>query len=250
MKKEPLISIITVVYNGEKHLQQTINSVYKQTYKNIEYIIVDGNSSDGTLDIIKQNESKITKWISEPDKGLYDAMNKGIKMASGELIGMINSDDWYEINAVEMTVNHYHKNPDKRIFHGNIKCIDERNHTFYVKKPKNSSFLLKYHAMTLNHPSMFVHQEIYSLWTYNTSLKSLSDYQFTLEVFLNNQRWFHYIPKLMSNFRLGGVSGKISNTTSIIENFKARRNAGMSLGKSLFALMFRIGFILFKYVRK
>jgi hypothetical protein len=104
--------------------------------------------------------------------------------------------------------------------------------------------------MTLNHPSMFVHQEIYSLWTYNTSLKSLSDYQFTLEVFLNNQRWFHYIPKLMSNFRLGGVSGKISNTTSIIENFKARRNAGMSLGKSLFALMFRIGFILFKYVRK
>ena len=104
MKQTPLISIITVVYNGEQHIQQTINSIKHQTYKNIEHIIIDGNSSDGTLDIIKKNKS-VSKYISEPDRGIYDAMNKGINIASGELIGILNSDDWYELSAVEIVVN-------------------------------------------------------------------------------------------------------------------------------------------------
>ena len=94
--KEPKVSIITVCLNSEKTLEQAIQSVISQTYKNIEYIIVDGASTDGTLDIISKYENKITKWVSEKDQGLYYAMNKGIDMATGDIVGIINSDDWYE----------------------------------------------------------------------------------------------------------------------------------------------------------
>lgn len=114
--KAPLISIITVVYNGEKYLEQTIQSVINQTYKNIEYIVIDGGSTDGTLDIIKKYEEHISYWVSESDKGLYDAMNKGIGVAKGELIGMINSDDWYELEAVEIMAEAYKNNPTKVYF--------------------------------------------------------------------------------------------------------------------------------------
>ncbi len=117
MINAPLISIITVVYNGEKYLKQAIESVINQTYKNIEYIIIDGGSTDNTLNIIKNYHQNISKWVSEPDNGLYDAMNKGIKLATGELIGMVNSDDWSELTAVEIIVNEYLKNDNKQIFH-------------------------------------------------------------------------------------------------------------------------------------
>jgi len=108
--KTPLISIITVCFNSENTIKDTIESVLNQTYKNIEYLIIDGKSSDETLNIIKSfeekfNNSKITfKWISEADKGIYDAMNKGLKMANGELIGILNSDDWYELETVKIIV--------------------------------------------------------------------------------------------------------------------------------------------------
>lgn len=104
---EPLVSIITVVFNGEKYLEQTILSVLNQTYSNIEYIIIDGGSSDATLDIINKYTDKIDYWVSEPDSGIYDAMNKGISLATGQLIGIINSDDWYELDAVEEIVRAY-----------------------------------------------------------------------------------------------------------------------------------------------
>lgn len=248
MESKPQISIITVVYNGEKYLQQTIDSVYNQTYKNIEYIIIDGGSTDGTLDIIKKNKEKISKWISEPDKGLYDAMNKGSRLANGELIGTINSDDWYELDAIETVVNAYLEHPQRKIFHADKNCIDP-NGKDHIKKARTSSFLLKYHAMVLNHPTMFVHKDIYKKHKYNTELSSLSDYQFTLEVFLDDFSVFYYIPKVISNFRLGGISGKVSIKQSIKENYLARKNAGMSFFGRLFAVCFRIVFLAYKTIK-
>jgi len=235
----PLISIITVVYNGEKHLQQTINSVYNQSYKNIEYIVVDGCSTDGTLDIIKKNESKITKWISESDDGLYDAMNKGISMASGDIIGIVNSDDWYELDAVETIVKTCLKNADKNFFHGDKMCIPEHGEPF-VRKAKNNSFLIKYHGMVLNHPTMFVHKSVYNMVKYNTKLSSLSDYQFVLTNYNKNKSQFEYIPKVISNYRLGGISGGVSLSTSIKENFIARKNSGMNIFQCYFGVVLRL----------
>ena len=94
MHTSHLVSIITVTYNAEKYLEQTIRSVIAQTYPNIEYIIIDGGSTDGTIDINKKYSDRIAHWVSEPDKGIYDAMNKGIRFAHGELIGIVNASDY------------------------------------------------------------------------------------------------------------------------------------------------------------
>jgi len=241
----PLISIITVVYNGEKYLQQTIDSVHNQNYKNIEYIIIDGGSTDGTLDIIKENEVKISKWISEPDNGLYDAMNKGANLSSGDLIGTINSDDWYELDAVQNIVNAYLKNPTKKIFHADKNCIEPKGET-HIKKAKTSSFLLKYYGMVLNHPTMFIHNDVYKYHQYNINLTSLSDYQYVLSVFLKNKNTFCYIPKVISNFRQGGISGGLSLKQSLKENYFARKNAGMNFPQRIFAILVRLLFEIYK----
>jgi glycosyltransferase involved in cell wall biosynthesis len=92
------VSIITVVYNGKNTIEDCLKSIYSQTYPEIEHIVVDGGSADGTVDIIKRNKKSISKWISEPDKGIYDALNKGIKMATGDIIGFLHADDVDKIN--------------------------------------------------------------------------------------------------------------------------------------------------------
>ena len=222
-----LVSIITVVYNGASTLEQTIQSVLNQTYQNIEYIIIDGGSTDGTLEIIKKYENKIALWVSEPDNGLYDAMNKGIHKATGKLIGMINSDDWYESNAVTLAVEAYRNNPQKKIFHGDRFDVDKKEKK-KIYKFNNSKLKLFYSAMTYNHPSMFVHQDIYKKFKYNTSLKAYSDYEFVLSNYLLNKNNFQYIPEPYVNYRTDGLSYKISLFTNISEGSTARLNAGLN----------------------
>ena len=234
----PLISIITVVYNGSKTLEQTIQSVLNQTYKNIEYIVIDGGSTDGTLDIIKNYESHINYWISEPDKGLYDAMNKGVSVAKGELIGMINSDDWYESDAVELIVDAFKKNPEKKIFHGDrYDILDNENKQLRKFHPSKFKFL--YYGMTYNHPSMFVHMEIYKHERYNIKLRALSDYEFVLKQFLKNKNIFIYIPKAYVNYRLNGISGQMKLLPALKEGFEARKNANFQNFQNYISVLIR-----------
>lgn len=252
-KTIPLISIITVVYNGSKTLEQTIQSVINQSYKNIEYIIIDGGSTDETINIIKKYEQHISHWISETDKGLYDAMNKGIALASGELIGMINSDDWYELDAIKIVVNSYLNNPEKLIFHGNRYDVDDiGNRRIYKFNKSNFKFI--YFSMTYNHPSMFVHKNIYNIYNYNIEFKSISDYEFVLKVFIKNNNLFYYIPISYVNYRLNGISAKQSFISEIKEGSKARLNAGLKyhhivvfiflkLIRSILRKVFRIKYI-------
>lgn len=234
----PLVSIITVIYNGEKHLQQTIDSVYNQTYTNIEYIIIDGGSTDNTLDIIKANKAKITKWVSEPDEGLYDAMNKGIKMANGELIGMINSDDWYENHAVETMVNAYLKNPLKTIFHADRYDV-HNDGTRTIKKFSPSTIKFKYYGMTYNHPSMFITKTEYSKHRYNIQLRALADYQFVLEAFLRDKTVFHYVNQSIVNYRLEGISMQMKLYRALKEGYMARKNAGLNIFQNILSVIFR-----------
>ena len=178
MTEQPLVSVITVVYNGAEFLQQTIDSVANQTYKNIEYIIIDGGSTDGTLDIIESNSKHISHWVSEPDKGLYDAMNKGISKANGILVGIINSDDWYELDTVETVVNTYLKDDSKNIFHSDrFDVYPNGERKKFSFNP--SVFKFKYLSMTYNHPSMFVTSKLYESYKYDVDLRVYSDYQFT-----------------------------------------------------------------------
>lgn len=244
----PLISIITVVYNGEKYLEQTIQSVINQSYKNIEYIVVDGGSTDGTLDIIKKYEEHLERWISEPDKGLYDAMNKGIGMAKGKLIGMINSDDWYELDAVEMVVRNYNENPTKKIFHGDRYDVLS-NGTRKIKPFHSSNFKFVYYGMTYNHPSMFVHRDIYEAQLYNIHLRAQSDYEFVLKMLLKSPEVFIYIPKCYVNYRLDGLSGNMKLIDALREGFESRQNAGLSLVQNSFSVLMRVLISVMNYLR-
>ena len=245
----PLVSIITVVYNGEKYLEQTIQSVINQTYKNIEYLIIDGGSTDKTLDIIKQYEKHISYWVSEADNGLYDAMNKGIGIAKGELIGMINSDDWYEKEAVEIMVEAYKNNPDKNIFHADRFDIDA-NGGKVVRKFHTSNFKFKYYGMTYNHPSMFITKNEYAIHLYNPKLKSHSDYQFVLEAYLKNKNNFFYLPRPIVNYRLDGISANMHWIESSIDVYNIRRESEMNFFQSVFAFAFTRSIALYFQVKR
>lgn len=111
---DPLVSIVTVALNSRAHIEEAISSVVTQSYGNIEYVVIDGGSTDGTLDVIRKCEDRIDRWISEPDGGIYDAMNKGIALCEGELIGVLNSDDQYLPGAIETAVRRYMEIPDRR----------------------------------------------------------------------------------------------------------------------------------------
>ncbi|HRG63808.1 MAG TPA: glycosyltransferase family 2 protein [Burkholderiales bacterium] len=203
----PLISIITVCFNSAKTIHQTIKSVLNQTYTNIEYILVDGKSTDNTVAIIEEYAPQFAakgiayRWISEPDNGIYDAMNKGIKLATGEWIGIINSDDWYELDACEKVCSELEldKGIDiiygiiKIFTHGRLRNIELIAHTELPQRP-------------INHPGTFYKKALHDLCGYySTSLKIASDDLFLLSCFYNKVH-FHRVESIMTNFSMGGAS--------------------------------------------
>ena len=201
---EKLVSIITPCYNSEKTIENTIQSVLKQSYSNIEYIIVDGASTDNTLKIVKRYE-KLFKGrmiiVSEKDNGIYDAMNKGIVLAKGELVGIVNSDDHYELDAVENIVKNMEEDP-YQVLYGLLRCTkqgEEVNVVFY-----NHNFL---NQQMITHPTCFVTKKAYEdLGMYNCKYRSCADYELMLRWWKNKQVKFKPIYKILSNFELGGMS--------------------------------------------
>lgn len=213
-ENKPLITVVTVVRNGEKTIEETILSVINQTYLNIEYVIVDGASIDGTVDIIKRYEDKIDYWISEPDNGVYPAMNKGIKLAKGEIIGILNSDDWYEKDACFEIASKYKESCYEVIF-GNMKMIfpDGTSNLVTVSLPlKKETFAVSY-----VHPAVFVKSDIYKKHGYfNEKYKIAADYDTLLRFFENGVR-FEKIDKIITNFRVGGISANSKIYNEILQ---------------------------------
>ncbi len=215
---KPLISIITVVYNGEKYLEETIQSVINQTYDNVEYIIIDGGSTDGTLDIIKKYEEKIDYWLSEKDSGIYDAMNKGVTLCSGDIIGIVNADDFIYRDTLQ-NVAKFFSDTDAMFTFGQLALADEDGKVFDTAKSigiDNIKYKLFRH-MPFLHPTMFVKKEVYEkLGLYNTRYKLSADYDFTLRLVKNNIQ-FVKLDFSTGVFRLGGQSGGMR---SYLENHK------------------------------
>ncbi|MDR0812322.1 MAG: glycosyltransferase [Paludibacter sp.] len=218
----PLVSIITVTYNAEKYIAQTMQSVFAQTYPNIEYIIIDGKSTDQTLKIIQGIAAPVPPKrdklrndgftvVSEKDNGIYDAMNKGIAMAKGELIGIINASDFYEPDAVKTVVNQYNENSDAGVFHGNVNMLNADGSFFKLKKP-NPNLDELYKSFSLQHPTFFVTKKTYNrVGVFDTSFRIAADYDFTMRCYRAGVK-FCYIDKVITNFRQGGVSqNKMNN---------------------------------------
>ncbi|GAB3247751.1 hypothetical protein GCM10027347_03600 [Larkinella harenae] len=201
----PLVSIITVCYNSQKHIEQTIQSVVNQSYTPIEYILVDGKSNDQTVAIIEHYARQFPnqiRYISEPDTGIYNAMNKGIRMATGELIGIINSDDWYESDAVERVVEVYQKF-GQAVYHGIQRTF----------RDEQEAFLIQTHASQLpkgniEHPTCFIPAAIYQTHgLFSEQYRYVSDYELMLRL-LKNEVPFIPLNAVLSNFRQGGASHK------------------------------------------
>ncbi len=207
----PLVTIITVVLNGEKYLEQTFNSVFNQSYSNIEYIVIDGGSKDNTIDIIEKYTTQIDFWQSEPDKGLYFAMNKGIGLAKGELIGILNADDYYTEDAVKLVVEAYLKtNAD--VFHGDMLLLTG-NESVKMKPDFNKMM----QQPSVFHPTCFVKKVVYDkICSFDTKYKISADYDFLLRCIKHNYI-FDYIPELLCHFRPGGMS---ASCASNIEGYK------------------------------
>ena len=214
--EQPLVSIITVVFNGETYLEETILSVIHQSYQNIEYIIIDGNSTDRTLDVIQKYDGRIDYWISEPDAGIYDAMNKGIAAANGELIGLLNCGDTYTVNAVaeviEILQNNV-QNTKNLVISGAMYRIDsEKNLKFRIAKDlkKLESDINK--IMPLNHPSTFVTKSIYEkLGAFNTNYCICGDYDFVFRIYHSSLVKFIFTEKELAYMRLGGTSEQFNS---------------------------------------
>jgi glycosyltransferase involved in cell wall biosynthesis len=214
--KNPKISIVTVVFNGVQYIEQTIKSVISQNYNNIEYIIIDGGSNDGTQEIIKKYESDLAYWVSEKDSGIYNAMNKGWKKATGDVIGILNADDYYLDGTLFKIAQMFDKfNAD--IVYGNLtKLRDIGDKTYFREEFPNLSNMER--AMGVFHPSSFVLRKVYEeLDGYNEKYQLSSDYDFVLRAYKANYK-FEYINESLTVFRIGGVSN--TNCSSYKEGYQ------------------------------
>jgi glycosyltransferase involved in cell wall biosynthesis len=205
------VSIITVVFNGQDTIKDTVKSVLAQDYPDVEYIIIDGASTDGTMKIIHSYSDRIARIVSEPDQGIYDAMNKGIKLATGDVVGILNSDDFYASSDVISTV----------VQQFEISQADSVFGDLIFVKPDSLDQVVRYYSSAKFHPKQFAagwmpaHPTFFvKRWAYEqhglfkTDYEIASDYELLIRFLAKHQLSYRYIPKVMVKMRAGGVSTK------------------------------------------
>lgn len=228
LPNKPLITIITVIYNGAAHLEETIQSVIGQNYSNVEYIIVDGGSTDGTLEIIRRYEHAIDYWMSEQDTGIYDAMNKGVTLATGDWVNFMNADDFlFNHNVISNIVleikNQEHFFP---VFYGKLYLINSKKEIVctlgkHWRVAKNE---LKY-RLSIAHQSAFTNRHaILKAGGFNTNYKISSDYELTLRLLCKSDAFF--VENLViAGMRIGGISSNPKNSLMIIKEYRSAQKA-------------------------
>lgn len=231
--QEILVSVITPCYNSGKTIEKTLECIENQTYHNIEYIIVDGGSTDETLEIIEKHRQRLPerfRLISEKDSGIYDAMNKGIGLATGQLIGIVNSDDWYEKDTVEQAAAHYQGNPYEVLYGMQRTYLNGREKATFIY---HHDFLPQ---QMITHPTCFVTADTYrDFGTFDLQYRSAADYDLMLRYFESKKVVFTPVMRVLSNFQLGGMS---SSQTGVRENATIRYRRGyLSKGRYWFIMV-------------
>lgn len=213
------ISIITVVYNNEDTIRQAIESVLGQTYKNIEYVIIDGGSKDNTVNLINRYKDRLGYFVTEKDDGLYDAMNKGIKACTGDVIGILNSDDLYEdFNVIASVMEEFNTDSELDILYGNLVYVKSNDTKKVVRNWKSKSYYPFFfeHANVPPHPSLFVRSKVYNeTGLFDLQYKLAADYELMLRMFKKHHFKSKYINKLIIKMRLGGATNQsLSNVVA------------------------------------
>mgnify|MGYP002534410460 FL=1 len=229
------ISIITATYNSGKTLKDTIESVLNQTYKDIEYLIIDGASHDDTLDIVEHYRPAFgdrLRCVSEPDRGIYDAMNKGIAMATGDVVGMLNSDDFYTSSHVLERIVKELENPLIDAVYGDIHYVNDADLHTCVRYYSSRGF--RPWQMRLGfmpaHPSFYCRRKIYMRWgAFDTSFKVAADFENLLRLIFVNGIRIKYIPMDFVTMRTGGASssGMVSHKQIFKDHSRAYRQNGV-----------------------
>lgn len=232
------ISVITACFNSGETLRDTIRSVLSQHYDDWEHVIVDGQSHDNTLDIIREMEPEYRgrlRWVSEPDKGIYDAMNKGIRMATGDIIGILNSDDFFSNNEILSRVNEEFKGDRIDAVYGDIHFVDPNSLTDCARYYSSSFF--KPWMMTFGyqpaHPSFYCHRSCYEKYgDFDISFRVAADFEIMLRLIYINRIKTRYIPLDFVTMRLGGAStnGPASHLNILRDHYRAYRKNGVFRG--------------------
>lgn len=232
--EEILVSVLTPCFNSVKTIEKTLECIEKQTYQKMEYIIIDGGSTDGTLELIEQHRARLPKQftlISEKDQGIYDAMNKGIGLAKGRLIGIVNSDDWYEEDTVEQIVKHYQGN-QYEVVYGMQRT--------YLNRKEKATFIYHHDFLPeqmITHPTCFVTKDAYKAFgVFDLKYRSAADYDLMLRFYESKRVVFTPIYQVLSNFQLGGMS---SSQTGVRENAMIRYKRGFMSKKKYYFVMLK-----------
>ncbi len=202
------ISIITPSYNSSETIRDTLESIKCQTYESIEHIIIDGLSKDNTLDIVK-SYPHVAQVVSEKDKGIYDAMNKGLALATGDVIGILNSDDVYAHNDVLTKVAAIFKNEQVDVCYADLQYVHPQDLNKVTRTWKSGKFKPRsfYRGWMPPHPTVFVRRHVYEkVGNFNIALKSAADYELMLRIFVKDHFHVHYLPEIIVKMRAGGMS--------------------------------------------
>jgi glycosyltransferase len=227
------ISIITAVYNNSETIGECIQSVLRQAYPDLEYIIIDGGSTDGTTEAIRPYRGKIALWVSEPDTGIYSALNKGLNLATGEVVGILHSDDVYaHERVVEKVAEAFEKSGADSVY-GDLKYVDRNDPQRVIRSWKSSPFIpgkFRYGWMP-PHPTFFVRKRVFENYGgFNENLRIAADYELMLRFLERHRISTHYLPEVLIHMRMGGVSNRgLRNLwTKSREDFLAWKLNGLS----------------------
>jgi len=226
------VSIITVVFNAENTIADALRSVASQTHRDIEHIVIDGASSDGTLRLIQANSDRIATLISEPDRGIYDAMNKGLKLATGEVIGMLNADDILQDESIISQVVAAHRDQELDACYADLVYVKQDDVTRVTRFWRSRDYQkgLCFNGWMPAHPTLYLKRRVYDqVGNFNADLRYQSDLEFCARAFEVHAITSRYIPKLWVRMRLGGVTN--NSIESMVkgnwESYLALRKLGM-----------------------